>query len=298
MDQSSTESCAALAAALRLQLGAPVAARPQSRVTGGCSSAAWRWESALGPLFVKLLQAERAQEFVAEAAGLREIAATGTVRVPRVLAAGRTPAQAFLALEWLELTSGDARAALRLGEQLAALHRCAGEAFGWQQDNTIGSTAQINARAADWPAFYRDRRLRFQLELARERGAEAQLYETGLRLCECVPQFFAGYRPVASLVHGDLWGGNWAMTAAGEPVLFDPCPYYADREVDIAMTQLFGGFDSGMQRAYESAWPLAAGWEVRRDLYNLYHVLNHFNLFGGAYAQQARRMIAALLAEV
>jgi len=148
----------------------------------------------------------------------------------------------------------------------------------------------------DWIAFYRAWRLRPQFELARHNAAPRGLLRQGERLLERLEAFFPGYHPMPSLLHGDLWGGNHGY-ADGVPVLFDPAVYYGDREVDLAMTELFGGYPADFYAAYREAWPLDPGYRVRKPLYNLYHVLNHFNLFGGGYAAQAEAMVRRLLAE-
>ncbi|MBX5461388.1 MAG: fructosamine kinase family protein [Steroidobacteraceae bacterium] len=272
--------------------------RPRSSVHGGCINDSYRWESRSGPLFVKVAGADRLSMFEAEAEGLRELADAGAVRVPRVLAVGCEADRAFLALEWIDLGASSSRTAARLGEQLAQLHRKTAAQFGWRRDNTIGSTPQINTPASDWPTFLRDQRLRYQLDLARRSGAPARLLERGARLLERIGDFFADHRPEPSLLHGDLWGGNFAADASGVPVLFDPAVYYGDREADIAMTRLFGGFPASFYAAYESVWPLSSSARERTDLYNLYHVLNHFNLFGGGYRAQAEALIDRLLARV
>jgi fructosamine-3-kinase len=202
-----------------------------------------------------------------------------------------------LVLEYLELDGSDARAADSLGEGLARQHRTTQSEFGWERDNTIGSTPQINAPHGDWVTFYRDHRLRFQLGLAARAGYGGTLQRLGEELAAGMAAFFTDYRPLASLLHGDLWGGNQAVTRQGEPVVFDPAVYFGDREADIAMTELFGGFDARFYAAYRAAWPLDAGYGVRKQLYNLYHVLNHLNLFGGGYGGQAERLMRALLAE-
>jgi len=183
-----------------------------------------------------------------------------------------------------------------LGRQLAALHRVTHTRFGWHRDNTIGSTPQINTQKNDWVTFYREQRLRYQLELAAENGYGGSLQRRGEQLLERLPAFFISYRPRPSLLHGDLWGGNHAALTDGTPVIFDPAVYYGDREADLAMTELFGGFGSGFYSAYRAAWPLDPGYRVRKDLYNLYHVLNHLNLFGGGYRGQAEQMVDRLLA--
>lgn len=287
-----------IAAALEASLGGPVESRPAREVHGGCISASYRWESAGGALFVKIGVGRHAGAFEAEAAGLAELAEAKAVRVPRVLACGRAGASAFQAQEWIDLQAANARAQSQLGEQLAFQHRVGAAVFGWHRDNTIGSTPQANATSPDWVAFFRDLRLRFQLDLARANGHDGRLQERGARLLELMAAFFTSYRPVPSLLHGDLWGGNFAADASGDPVIFDPAVYFGDREADIAMTRLFGGFDHAFYTAYQSAWPLDQAAGTRRTLYNLYHVLNHLNLFGGGYREQAVSMIDRLLAEL
>ncbi len=234
----------------------------------------------------------------AESAGLKALASAQAVRVPQVLLQGRFADGAYLALEWIDFTRPSRATEATLGEQLAWQHRCTHPKFGWDRDNTIGSTPQRNALCERWDEFYRERRLRFQLDLAKSRGAEPSVIERGYQLCERIPDFFKTYQPSASLLHGDLWGGNWGSDEDGLPVIFDPAVYYGDREADIAMTKLFGGFGHAFYAAYQSTWAMDSGASVRVPLYNLYHVLNHYNLFGGAYLQQAHTMIDALLAEV
>ncbi len=233
--------------------------------------------------------------FAAEHAGLRQMADTRTVRVPQPVAHGVAGPLAFLALEYLQLAGrGNARV---LGEQLAAQHCASATQFGFAFDNTIGSTPQPNDWMNEWIGFWRERRLGFQLQLARRNGYGGKLLELGERLQEALPSFFAGYTPQPSLLHGDLWGGNHSYLADGTPVIYDPAPYYGDREADIAMTELFGGFDPGFYDAYRASWPLDAGYGTRKTLYNLYHILNHANLFGGGYARQAEGMMQRMLAE-
>jgi fructosamine-3-kinase len=201
---------------------------------------------------------------------------------------------AFLVLEFLPL--GGRGDPAELGRGLAAMHRRTAPEPGWWRDNTIGSTPQPNESAGGWAAFWRERRLGFQLDLVRRNGY-GRLADRGERLRERVGALLEGHRPEASLLHGDLWSGNYGYTRDGAPVIFDPAVYYGDREADLAMTELFGGFPGAFYRAYREAWPLPPGYELRRDLYNLYHVLNHVNLFGGGYAGQAQRLVERLLAE-
>lgn len=265
-------------------------------VRGGSINSAIRLETSQGPAFLKLNSTSHGSMFAAEAEGLAELERAAAVRVPRAWASGAVDGIAYLLLEWIDFGHPSQDAARLLGEQLAAQHRVSAPQFGWQIDNTIGSTPQPNGWMDDWIEFYRVRRLRFQLELARRHGAPARLEEQGERLLGSLHDFFRGYEPQPSLLHGDLWGGNWACDTSGHPVIFDPATYYGDREADLAMTELFGGFDAGFYEAYDASWPRDSGYPVRRELYNLYHVLNHFNLFGGGYLRQAEGMIERLLA--
>ncbi len=284
----------ALAAALGVRLS-PAAWLP---VHGGCIARSFRVETSTGPVFAKLAEAARLPMLEAEHEGLGTLAAAGALRVPAPLAAGEADGQAFLALEWIELGPGVPAAEARLGAGLAALHRCLAPRFGLARDNFIGSTPQPNGEGGDWMAFLRDRRLGFQFELAARNGHGGRLQARGRRLLELLDVFFATYQPSPSLLHGDLWGGNWGVDGRGEPVIFDPAVYHGDREADLAMTRLFGGFGPAFYAAYVREWPLDAAAGTRRDLYNLYHVLNHLNLFGGGYPAQAEDMIDRLLAAI
>ncbi len=289
---------AAIGKALAAALGSAVDEAPSVRVHGGSINECHRWETGRGAVFVKLATARMRPMLEAEAQGLEALAEAHAVRVPRVLAVGEAAGSAYLALEWIDFAPASSAAEARLGEQLARQHRVAAQAFGWHRDNTIGSTPQQNDWSDDWVTFFRERRLREQLALAERRGYVGKLQQRGAQLLERMPELFASHRPTPSLLHGDLWGGNWAADANGAPVIFDPAVYHGDREADLAMTRLFGGFGSRFYHAYEAAWPLDAGAPVRVALYNLYHVLNHLNLFGGGYGRQAESMIDRLLAEL
>ena len=290
------ERFAAVAREITALTGTRCALGPQRRVTGGSINECYFWPGDAGAMFVKVAPLEARSMFAAEAAGLAELERARAVRVPRVLANGHTERCAFLALEWIEAGVAGPACEARLGRELAALHGVTAPRFGWLRDNTIGRTPQANAASDDWAEFFRERRLRPQLQMAAAHGFADLPAAAGERLLESVQGLLAGHRPSASLLHGDLWGGNWLASAAGEPVLIDPAVYYGDRETDLAMTRLFGGFGEGFYQAYQAAAPLALGWQTRAELYNLYHVLNHANLFGGGYARQARAMIEHLLA--
>jgi fructosamine-3-kinase len=247
-------------------------------------------------VFVKVAPASRQDMFEAEAAGLEELRRAAAVRVPRVLGIARTANDVALALEWIDLGSASAGSESKFAEQLARQHRIVADAFGWHRDNTIGSTPQLNAWCSDWVSFLRERRLGPQLDLARANGFGGELQDRGHRLLGALDRFFTS-SPEPSLLHGDLWGGNWAVDDRGAPVVFDPAVYFGDRVADIAMTRLFGGFGARFQAAYEAAWPLPPRAETRIVLYNLYHILNHLNLFGAGYLEQALRSIDRLLEE-
>jgi protein-ribulosamine 3-kinase len=288
----------ALARELSARCGVSCEPEPAQRLGGAGGSESYEWPCESGMLFVKAGPVERRAALEAEAAGLSELSRAQALRVPRVLASGATDDAAFLALEWIDAAPADSECARRLGEGLAAMHAVTAPRFGWDRDNTIGRTNQTNGWMEDWAEFFRERRLRPQLGLAVENGFGKLVETPGARLLESVHLLLAGHVPRASLLHGDLWGGNWLATPEGEPVIVDPAVYYGDREADLAMTRLFGGFGGAFYRAYEAADALPAGAGLRRELYNLYHVLNHANLFGGGYARQARDMIDRLLAEV
>lgn len=275
--------------------GARFVARGRHSIGGGCINRAEVLEGENARYFVKLNDAARLAMFEAEAAGLSEIVETGAIRAPRPVCSGVHGDQAFLVLEYLALASGHGRSQELLGQQLARLHAPRQAQFGWRMDNTIGSTPQINTPSPDWVGFWRERRLGFQLALAARHGYGGTLQRKGERLLGELPAFFSGYTPYPSLLHGDLWSGNYAADEQGRPVIFDPAVYHGDRETDLAMTELFGGFEARFYRAYREALPLDPGYRARATLYNLYHVLNHLNLFGGGYRAQAERMLDELL---
>ena len=267
-------------------------------IDGGDISTAYRLQNASVDWFIKLNTAARQDMFAAEAASLQALAECGCIRVPKVIAFGSFHQHAYLLLDYIELRGLSNNGASTLGRQLAALHAQPQAYFGWQRDNTIGLTPQTNPRYHDWPSFWREQRLGKQLQLAAANGYHGKLQDLGARLSAELNAFFSNYQPQASLLHGDLWGGNAALDANGLPVIFDPACYYGDRETDLAMTELFGGFNREFYAAYQAEFGLDNGYKARKDLYNLYHILNHLNLFGGGYAAQAQNMMMRLLAEL
>ncbi len=277
-------------------------------VSGGCINQGYVVSGNTGTYFVKLNKADKMQMFEAEALGLKQMRETDTICVPKPICVGTAFEYAYIVLEWLDLGGkNNSQVWETMGCQLAAMHRWhpfqlstspkppeekeARKGFGWDLNNTIGSTPQINTWTSDWVEFFTQHRLGDQFQLARRRGGQFPLQE---KLLAAVPEIL-NHQPQPSLVHGDLWGGNAGVTTSGEPVIFDPAAYIGDREVDIAMTELFGGFPTAFYRGYNDVWALVDGYKRRKTLYNLYHILNHFNLFGGGYGSQANQMIEEIL---
>lgn len=262
-------------------------------VSGGCINQGYAVSDGERTYFVKTNTANQVEMFTAEYAGLQEMFASQTIRVPQPLAWGVAGNNSYLILEWLPMGSGDTQGWQKMGRNLAAMHRMTSDSgFGWERNNTIGSTPQLNDWMITWCDFYTHKRMEYQFNLARRRGGR---FPQADKLLAAIPDILAGHQVKSALVHGDLWGGNAGFTKDGEPVIFDPATYYGDREVDIAMTELFGGFPSAFYQGYEEAYPLEPGYEKRKILYNLYHIINHFNLFGGSYESQANRMIQQLV---
>ncbi|MDD5580322.1 MAG: fructosamine kinase family protein [Methylobacter sp.] len=267
-------------------------------IHGGDINSAFRLQGEGETYFVKLNRTDLVTMFEAEFAGLQEMANTQTVRVPAPVVCGKTAEHAFLALENLEFGSSSKASDRLLGRQLAQMHQQIQPYFGWQRDNTIGSTKQPNSKSDDWLNFWREQRLEYQLKLAADNGYRGKLQANGELLLSDMEVLFYNYRPKPSLLHGDLWGGNAAVDKNGSPVVFDPACYYGDREADLAMTELFGGFSQDFYAAYQEVWSLDQGYAVRKIFYNLYHILNHLNLFGGGYLRQAENTIAMIRSEI
>lgn len=262
-------------------------ARP---VGGGCINEAHRLDGEGGPFFAKLNRADKLEMFEAEADGLRDIAATDTIRVPHPVCHGISGDQAYLVLEHIDLGGGGSGA--ELGRRLAKLHAVPQARFGWRRDNTIGDTPQPNPEGDDWVAFLRKHRLGFQYRVAKRNGLRLDGAD---ELLGQLDGFFTGYKPRPSLLHGDLWSGNVAYGPSGEPVVFDPATYCGDREAEFGLAEMFGGFGRDFWSAYEAQWPLDAGYPTRKLLYRLYHTLNHFNIFGGSYGSAAEGIVSRLL---
>jgi fructosamine-3-kinase len=267
------------------------------RLLGGDINTAYHLQSENRSFFVKLNSPDRLSMFEAEAAGLQALAKTQAIRVPKFMVCGKSTDHSFLVLEHIVLNKMIPHSEQLLGQQLAELHRQKQAYFGWHCDNTIGSSPQVNGQYQDWLTFWQQQRLGHQLALAATNGYHGRLQTLGEKLCGNLKQFFSGYQPQPALVHGDLWCGNVASDEQGNPVIYDPACYFGDRETDLAMTELFGGYSPAFYQAYQAAYPLDPGYASRKTLYNLYHILNHLNLFGQSYLHQAETMITKLLKE-
>ncbi len=227
-----------------------------------------------------------------EANGLREIAAAGVVRTPVVMAVG----SGYLLVGYHENHSPGKDFFHRFGGRLARLHRSIGPEFGFYEDNFIGDNPQPNIASGQekhhWPAFYFEKRLLYQFRLAVERGVATPFLVKGFgKLENRIESILDGGGNLPSLLHGDLWAGNYLCDPDQQPVLIDPAVYYGDREADLTMTRLFGGFPPSFYEGYRAEWPLPEGWQEREGIYKLYHVLNHLNLFGGGYLHHAEQLL-------
>ncbi len=269
-------------------------------VGGGCINNTYCVTDGSTRYFVKLNHIRHKNMFEAEALGLQAIFDQHTICAPQPICFGELNEQTFLVLEYLELKNRPD--SIQLGQQLAAMHNITAEQFGWSLNNTIGSTPQSNKMNSDWVEFWRNQRLIPQWLLAEKNGFGAALSTNMEKLLTRFECLFETYTPQPSMLHGDLWGGNVAAlansTTGTTPVIFDPAFYYGDRETDIAMTSLFGGFEQTFYTAYHQSWPLDEDFKTRKHLYNLYHILNHLNLFGEAYLSQSINTIERILAEI
>jgi fructosamine-3-kinase len=265
-----------------------------SSVGGGCIANACRVDTNDAPLFLKYGNAEVARTFPGEAAGLKALAeAESPLDIPAVIdrAAPDGNRPGFLVMEWIE--TGRKRDDFwdDFGRGLADLHRHAEAQYGFEQDNFIGRLPQQNEWRDTWPAFFRTQRLEPQVRMARERNRWRTDWNDALealyrRLPDMLPE-----TPEASVLHGDLWKGNFMVTAEGDPAIIDPATYYGHREADLAMTELFGGYQDRFYDAYRGAWPLEPGYDTRKEVYNLYHLINHLNLFGAGYASSVEGIL-------
>lgn len=287
-----------ISASLADQFGGSVEIRNADPVSGGDISSAFHLLTDAAELFLKINSSDKLAMFELEMSMLNELASHGGLRVPTPYGCGVADGLAYIVMEYIPLAPGDDDGAARLGTGLAGLHQHHSDHFGWPQEGYLGVSRQPNQASDNWVEFWRDQRLGFQLRLAQRNGLPPGTVARLQLLLELLPQLFSGYRPVPSLLHGDLWHGNWAVDKAGAPVIFDPACYYGDAEADLALCELFGGFSESFFSAYWRQQGRDPGYELRSQLYQLYHLLNHFNLFGSHYAERANGMIERILAEV
>jgi len=256
-------------------------------------SQCFAYDTDKGNFFVKVLPSENIDAVAAESLALRLIDETKTVKVPKPFSYGYLEDQCFIVLEYFELREPDSAAMAALGEQLAEMHlHAAPERFGFEMDNTLGNSPQINGFESDWVRFFGEKRIRFQLELVKKRYGDHEVLEKGERLLERLPRFFEGVELYPSLLHGDLWGGNRAVDSEGNPIIFDPASYYGHHEAELGITTMFGGFSREFYDAYHTLIPKAEGFEERQRLYRLYHFLNHYNIFGEGYRGACLEILA------
>ncbi len=277
-------------------LGEAYRIQDKHSVAGGDINNAFKISDGRNSFFVKTNRSQLEYMFKAEAKALQQIFESQTIKVPEPIKFGICGHESYLIMSWLNLSGSPGGE--KFGQKMASLHQVVNDQFGFYVDNTIGSTHQLNSWSNDWIDFWQKQRLGFQLKLAKKNGFGGQLYGMGAKLIEKTPLFFESYQPVASLLHGDLWAGNWSSDEAGNPVIFDPASYYGDREADLAMMELFGNPGRKFFEAYNEVFPVDEGYTIRKSFYNVYHILNHANLFGASYAMQAQNMIENLLAEL
>jgi fructosamine-3-kinase len=255
---------------------------------GGYTHQAFKITDGRRRFFVKINQQQNIQMFQAEADGLNHLRIAGLLKIPRVISLGTVSSHSFLVLEYLTLTSGDHPTWFALGQQLAKQHRQQTQnMYGWQSDNYIGATVQVNRWHKHWNFFFAEQRIGYQLQLLAEKGLKLVNIDVAV---EAVKQLLSGHNPVASMLHGDLWQGNVGFHNHN-PVMFDPALYYGDRETDLAMSELFNCFPNPFYDGYQSIWPLDTQYQYRKPVYQLYHLLNHALLFGGQYVESAKALL-------
>jgi protein-ribulosamine 3-kinase len=276
-----------------LSLPDPSSIREFAFAGGGCINQGGKLTTAIGSFFLKWNGDKKFPGmFEAESQGLQLLHHQNALRIPQVVGHGEKGPHQFLLLEFIEQKSRSKNYWEQLGQRLASIHRCSSEFFGLDHDNYIGSLQQYNHHNSNWINFFIEQRLDAQVRLAIKSGAVDGAWEKKFEsLYAKLPSLIAVEKP--SLIHGDLWSGNLITDETGEPCLIDPAVYYGNRESDLAMTRLFGGFSGEFYSAYEEAFPLPPGAERRVDLYNLYPLLVHVNLFGGSYVHSVEGILRA-----
>ncbi|CAA6656312.1 unnamed protein product [Spirodela intermedia] len=263
-----------------------------SSIGGGCINFANRYDTDGGSFFVKTNRSIGPSMFEGEALGLNAMYATKTIRVPQPFKVGALPTGgSFIIMEYIEFGSSRGDQSV-LGKKLAEMHKAgkSDKGFGFDVDNTIGSTPQINTWSSDWIEFFSEHRLGYQLNLALKQYGDSSIYEKGQRLIKSMGPLFDGAVIEPCLLHGDLWSGNISSDKTGEPVILDPACFYGHNEAEFGMSWC-AGFGGSFYSSYFEVMPKQQGFEKRRDLYMLYHYLNHYNLFGSGYRSSAMSII-------
>lgn len=276
----------------------PFQIQQKNSIGGGSINSAYQVTGTDGhSYFIKLNSSNLETMFQVEFDSLNELSQAlvkkdSVMQIPQPICFGSCGSDSYLVLEYINMNSrGDGKI---MGQALAQMHQITASQYGWYQNNIIGSTPQSNQKHSDWLSFWREERMLLQLQMLYDKGYQSYLQPLSDRLLERLDPLLANHEPEASLLHGDLWSGNYAYDEHGRPIIFDPAMYYGDREADLAMTELFGGFGQDFYHAYNEVWPLETGYKTRKTLYNLYHILNHANLFGTSYLNQAISMMERL----
>jgi fructosamine-3-kinase len=288
--------------ALAELLHSPLAVLQEQGVSGGCISDARRVRVRTDDgrecdYFVKSNGVSFLDNFHAEWDGLDRLAGADAIAVPRPIAVGSSGGRAWLVLEWVDQGSASTDYFETFGRQLARLHQVTeGNEIGLPRNNFLGSATQINTPCDRWPEFVAQHRIGYQLRWATDQGlADSQLQRDVAEIVERMDELLAGSEPSTALLHGDLWSGNYLCGADGQPVLIDPAVYYGNREAEFGMLKLFGSCPPRFYDAYDETFPFAQGWGRRVNVYVLYHLLNHLNLFGRGYHHQCCSVAAEIL---
>ncbi len=263
-------------------------------LAGGCINNAMSLQTRIGTFFLKYNSSPLPMMFAREMEGLKALHDVGAITVPRSIASrecdGNTPA--FLITSYIESESKVTNFFSDFGRRFARLHKDSlHDRCGFEHDNYIGSTPQINTWTKDWVSFFGEHRIEYQLRLAHDKGHRGNLQTLGKKFLSKLDNLIGGTNEKPCLLHGDLWSGNYMVAEDGTAAIIDPAAYYGHREADLAMTRLFGGFSGEFYRSYNEEFPLPDETEMRQEIYELYHLLNHLNLFGSGYLGQCERIL-------
>jgi len=262
------------------------------QISGGDSHLSFRVSDTKNHYFVKINNKDHFEHFESEAYALKQITALEQISCPDVITMGTTLDKSYLVLNYIPLAEAKYQQWYHLGQQLANMHKSSGHGqFGWQTDNFIGDTMQPNTWSSNWKTFFAEQRIAWQLQLLHEKSINIGNIDHITQVCH---DALKHHHVEPCLVHGDLWQGNLGFTESNS-IIFDPACYYGDREVDIAMTELFGHLPFDFYRGYQEVFPLPDSYEQRKLIYNFYHVLNHANLFGGNYIDQSKAILTRIM---